>query len=265
MSVEERLSQLEKDVRERWFKDHVAAHQIVHCADGTLIERLRWKKPGTGTYLVEYLRIGGRLIVTGDIGDAIYWWSGNHSMHWISNCNLGYFAGKCEASENGRDFKVWDSDVARDRILAHFEEVHEWADTEDSTKAEEMKKKFEENHGWSAIHDQYEWVAWIREYGQEVFGDDWWESSISDPGRTLNIRCYGHLLGLKMAFEQIGEDPTKLQGPFDGHEDKPEPEAEKIPWWRKLLGLYSGDVVVQKNIHVTGGNIAGGDINVRSK
>ena len=95
------------------FKDHVADYSLYHKMDegGTgvvgSIEVLTWKKPGTGNYMVRYLVSGNTLCVYGDLGEAIYQWSENVTLEWISNLYLSYFKGKCQASEVGRDFREW--------------------------------------------------------------------------------------------------------------------------------------------------------------
>ena len=93
------------------FKDHAAkitqfAKLDVNDA-GCDIEVLTWKKPESYNYMVRYLVSGNTLCVYGDLGEAIYQWSENVTLEWISNLYLSYFKGKCQASEVGRDFREW--------------------------------------------------------------------------------------------------------------------------------------------------------------
>jgi hypothetical protein len=86
-----------------YFKNHkITLHGIIGTEIGRL-EYMRWQKPGSWNCGVDYLVRSGNLIVTGDLGYAIYCWYDNKvSLEWIAGLNLGYFHEKCQASENGR-------------------------------------------------------------------------------------------------------------------------------------------------------------------
>jgi len=189
MSREERIK---KD-----FETHVSTITQYAKLDindqGNDIEVLTWKKPDSYNYMIRYIVSGNTLCVHGDLGEAIYQWSQNLTFEWLSKLDLQYFAGKCQASEVGRDFKEWDEHKALE-TLKQFEE-------EEYFKWEE----FEEKGGEEALCDEREWEEWLRENGHEVMGDDFYEWAFGI-GKTINTRCVYHFIGLQMAMKQIKEN-----------------------------------------------------------
>lgn len=211
------------DVGERdIFKDHVATYKKY---DDTL-ETLQWKTPGSSTYAIWYVRQYGTLMIWGDCYEATYQWSFQKGMdlRWISRCSLDYFVGKCRASENGRDPTVYDSHEMEKEMKEYFsngcsykEPLCPEGECEccDRTRSEE--KLFEEHAGWSYMEDEHTWVGWLRDYADEVFGQDWWESIPS--GRVLGPCIPLHLEGLKAAVAQLDtkepEEEMKNEGTYN--------------------------------------------------
>lgn len=76
-----------------WFKDHVATAQMIDHR----LTRIFWNKPGTRCFSIVYLIDENNLFVTGDLGEAVYSWSGKIDLHFIRNCELDYFKSKCKA------------------------------------------------------------------------------------------------------------------------------------------------------------------------
>lgn len=230
----------ERKARAReWFAEHVVEeHSTLRSEGGLEIETLLWRRPGTWNYAVRYLRIGGTLIVTGDLYDGVYHWGGNppKTLAWIGGCDIGYFASKCQASPIGRQFKSWDEEVARRRIEAQLEDADRWADGKDedcpicegtgrkpgTTEEEDVpcenpdcscgfvfvpdpsrqRKVFEEYDGSEALDSAFEWTRWLDAHGVEAFGGDYYE--LSEVGQTIDGLCVAHLVGLKMAMEKLG-------------------------------------------------------------
>jgi len=245
-----RGQEIDKEDLATQFKDHVATYEKIHCIDGTIMERLLWAKPDTSCFSMEYIRKNGILYVSGDLGFASYWWSGSNSLKWISKCDIGYFAGKCEASENGRSFTVWDCDKAVEYIKEYISDQDDYFG--EPGKSKEVMAKFEEAQGFDAVCSEYEWIAWCYEYAQDIFGDDWGES-LGNIGMVLNIRCKYHLEGLKIAMAQLGEED-----PYYAEPEKPEGLLVRLI---RTLST-GGDKVVQKNC-VVHGNMAGRDLNIK--
>jgi len=176
----------DNDIRE-WFKDHVASYEIFR---GPICEFLRWKKPGTSCYLVDYIVKDGFLIVTGDLGNAVYKWLSPVCLQDIASYSLDYFHSKCVASEGGRstDWYEWSEEKAKKRIHDSFK------DTMDC----KGYKKFLDAE--VPLHDVQEFKAWlITGDSYDMFGQDWWEW-LPGIGNEIPIRCRAHLIGLKMAM-----------------------------------------------------------------
>ncbi len=172
-----------------WFKDH----QPVYKNYGE-IEHLIWQRPGTSYYAIHYtcLTSLGTLFVMGDLGEAVYRWSGDVSLEWISKCDLSYFSGKCCASEMGRQYLDWSEEIAKKRIHEHF------------TDDQDCKgyKAYLDSYFPNTIHSKEEFTQCLSDSGAgdpyDIFGDDWYW--VGGAGEVISIRCHAHLVGLRMAF-----------------------------------------------------------------
>lgn len=175
------------------FKEHMATLKIYKDENENEITVLNWKKPSTSTYYIRYILDRGSLIVTGDMGEAIYQWSERITLKFLNGCYFGYFAGKCQASEVGRDFKEWNSDLARKRAKEYIEEYDDlsW-------------DKFVEAGGDAEFYYQEDWHKWLEVNGDDLLGQDHWEWSYSC-GLKTHHRCEYHKIGLEMAFKQLEE------------------------------------------------------------
>ena len=202
----------ETRIRKEWFPEHIA-----DLEKRDIVEVLHWRKPGTCIYQVEYLIYGTALFVCGDIGDAVYRWSGLITFPWLAKLDLQYFAEKCQASEHGRGYKSFQPHVLKKSVEEMFDYFVEEAvvdgtiaETEKQAKKKELELKFAGLDGPSAMHFSEEWSRWLGEHGHEMFGDDWMEWGLD--GMGVDIRCHGHLLGIKMAMAQLekrkGENPN---------------------------------------------------------
>lgn len=190
------------------FKDHVATYKKY---DDTL-ETLQWKKPGSSTYAIWYVRQYATLMVWGDCYEATYqWnWQKNFDLEWIAGCNLDYFVGKCRASENGRDPRVYDEYELRKDLRDRFAEGCTYkqpmcpeGECEVCDSRRKEAKLFGEWGGWDNLEDEFTWVTWTREHGQAVFGPEWWKCIPS--GKVLGPCIPLHLEGLKAAMAQLKE------------------------------------------------------------
>lgn len=193
----------DKTIREEWFTQHEAVRVVV--ADklaGHAMWVLNWRKPETGMYGVRYIIDANKLIVTGDLGYAIYLWSEPITFEFVADCDLGYFSGKCKASEKGYQYTQWYEGEARKELELWVEEAEENGETK-----EERRKKLDTldfDGAWNAISDEHTWADWLRTYGRETFrSDDWFDWF--NIGIGVDVRCRAHLIGLKMAMEQLGE------------------------------------------------------------
>ncbi len=177
-----------------WFSKHRAEYAVGDVG-GVVVERLKWKAPGTRNYRCDYACVGGvQLFVAGDIGEAVYL-AGAKDLAWWARCHVDYFAGKCEASEHGKGYKSWDDDEAMQRL---DEELKRMADERDELydedNAEGARMAIREGRG--------EWESWMRTNASDLFGDEWWDF-VPNFGVTVDSRCVGHLVGLKLAIAQL--------------------------------------------------------------
>lgn len=201
----------ERDV----FRDHVAEYKRY---DETL-ETLQWKKPGSSTYAIWYVRQWSTLMVWGDCYEATYqWnWQKGFDLEWISGCDEHYFLSKCRASPDGRDPRVFDCHQIEEDMRQYFAEgcgCNKPMCPEGECECCDQRRKeaqlFEEHGGWRHMEDEFTWVAWLRDYGYEVFGDCWYESVPN--GKRLGPCIHLHLEGLKRAMAQLKEkEDAKIQ------------------------------------------------------
>jgi hypothetical protein len=185
-----KADQERREIVESWFKDH----KVDQYGPRTLV----FKRPGTSNYAIRYDLIGtATLVVSGDLGAAVYQWHGNPvlSWKWLGGLNLDYFVGKCVASETGIGAEEWDPRVAR--------EVFHWRLTQD-LEVEEMKrasKIIADTHEFdpssSPFNDRAAWNRFADEELREVWED---LEGILDIGLTTTLRAIAHWRGIVLAL-----------------------------------------------------------------
>jgi len=198
----ETRTQTEERLKRDWFSKHVANPTVPGEAGGAQI--IMWTEPDTSFYKVRYMLCESILYVVGDIGAATYIF--NATMEWKDFLPLysDYFASKCVASEYGKGYKSWWADLAFHRLQA-------WINEEDD--ADERAKRALDldsvgefgDTGIRACQDKTSWQFWLAEFGDDTFGDDYAEE-FWNFGDDVNVRCIGHLVGLKMAIEQLQKE-----------------------------------------------------------
>lgn len=179
-----------------YFTNHVAGYTDHH------IERLVWNDPETTTSRIIYVRDLNTLFVKGDLGCAVYRWMGKtKDLQWMSRCSLDYWASKCEASENGRQHKIWDEEYAAARMEAHWTQVAERPEVDDG-EAQRRKDRFDADGGPSALRRELNWHWWLDRYAEKHFEMDWgyWAPTI---GKVISRRCQLHLMGLRQAIQYL--------------------------------------------------------------
>jgi hypothetical protein len=185
--MKEYYAEQERMIREDWFGEH----EVKILAQEDKLTHIRWGKPGTSVYAAYYvvLHKHGTLMVYGDIGEAVYRWGDTINLHFLAGCSLEYFAGKCQASERGRGYKSWNSDKAKwfldDFIKEEVEPISEDVIHEAS----------------EAVHYQESWQNFLgTDEAESLLGRDAWE--YADIGMEPDLRCVGHLIGLRMIHER---------------------------------------------------------------
>jgi len=222
--------------------EHFTGHEILEHFSNDIVEIVEFGKPNNFNGWMRYIINGKFLTVQGDYGDAVYFWSGKGTLtfEWLSGLSLDYFAGKCQASEYGSGFKSWDSDKARDYLEEciiwdkveenwdHEIETERYKDgniskvrlkerSEDYTIEEynKVKEQFEsmvevgrvlaeETEVFDNCENEYGWNKWLEDYGDEVFGSDWWEFA-GNVGKNIHLRCELHLHGIKLIAKLLKE------------------------------------------------------------
>jgi len=176
------MEKCEEEQINEWYQNHVAQF------DDTLPDMsfLSWKRPDNYNFAMIYQLRQGYLTVIGDIGTAIYHVRSFTSFKEWAECCYSYFAGKCLASEEGRLYEGWNPDYLLGEVKRAINE-----------HGEKTWKDFECESG--AVNSEIEWNMWLSRNGGDFFGDPpYWPN-----GKTTSIRCRAHLMGLKMAVEQL--------------------------------------------------------------
>ena len=174
-----------------WFAEHRATLTTYTGPGGASIECVRWARPGTRQSSVNYQSHGHRLIVTGDLGHAIYLVSQAQPIGFWATCDLSYFAGKCVASPNGPGYETWDATAAHDAIRDLLREF-----------SRERQQRFGSSGGFGALKSAEAWRAWLERHGALISADvgGWEYGGIGD---VPSQECEAHLTGLKLAMAQL--------------------------------------------------------------
>ena len=177
-------------MKREYLKEWFSKHRGTKVTATGLPTTLRRKEPGTSINHIYHVLVEkhGTLMVYGDLGEAIYRWSDNVSFEWIANLDLHYFHGKCQASEKGSRPYGWDSDKVKPYIKEGFPDEYDKLIGGDIDTFSE-----------SAMSH------WIYTEGMELFpnmdGECW--SGMMTSGQVIYDRTEAHLLGIKMAVEQL--------------------------------------------------------------
>lgn len=204
MHLTEYYQKREERIRAEWFPKHVATWQTLSTADfsintGHQVKTLTWRNPESTNYYCRYVIDGRVLCVYGDIGEAVYAWGDKLNWSWLANMDLHYFEEKCQASESGRSFVDWDARVALEQLKAFLRET-------DSSYGHKCYKMVEQQGGFDAVSMKPEWDMWLNSQYNGALSEfmqteDF--STMRDCGEVFAYRCQGHLIGIKMAFEQL--------------------------------------------------------------
>jgi hypothetical protein len=94
-----------------WFKEHRASlvtHVVLNPAngEGDSLLIIDWRRPDTGNYAMRFTINRNYVIVTGDVGDAIYGFGAFINLEKLASFDWHYFIHKCVASETGRDYTM---------------------------------------------------------------------------------------------------------------------------------------------------------------
>lgn len=91
-----------------WFAQHEASSPNGEAYPSLSPYVIDWRRPGTGNYAMRFIIDRNSVIVTGDVGDAIYSFGSALSLELVEKYSgdWHYFTGKCVASETGRRYTM---------------------------------------------------------------------------------------------------------------------------------------------------------------
>jgi hypothetical protein len=181
-------------VRE-WFKDHVATM----FPSGKI---LLWSKPGTGVYRVKYQVDERYLIITGDIGDAIFCWSQPVSFDFVAGCDLEYIKGKCVAKPTNIDHRSLDMWCEHELRACVEEQIRQFREDGEGSALATLADELEEGlDDYGHCKDEWQQFVsschWNRDIDAEI------ASSLFEAGFRTDIGFRGMIMGLRMALEQL--------------------------------------------------------------
>lgn len=237
-----------------WFTDpDIAGDKAPHAATIVTQDKkvvvIRWGRPNSGFYSIYYTLFGNVLMVCGDLGEAVYQWSEEITLKFLSGLHIDYFASKCQASPHGRGFLDWDAEACEAEIAGYFEEG-ERRDEALKSLIYRVKNAQADKKSWSIYHrgnwidvlkidlaafaeeelhkvvlplfdaliyetkrycgSQSEWIQFLfSEEGYWLFGEDVGE--LADMGQIIENRCYAHLEGLRMVYDQFKDSDDQFQ------------------------------------------------------
>lgn len=198
---------------------HVATYTVIEHETLGKIEHLRWGRKGSSGYCLYYMTIGGSLIVRGDLGDAIYRVYDKQSFKFWANCGVSYFKEKCDASEGGRGYKwnEWDETECVEQIDTYVNDsIEELRENPEFNEAEFYQLVMEAK---AAACTEEDFIQWLTSDGERMMGHDYWDHSPYDWGHVVPFRLECHLLGIKLAMEDVAKQPQPMViGPWEHHD-----------------------------------------------
>ena len=121
--IQQEQNQKSHALAAEWFKDHKATATNFLAAENEGVQIL-WRKPDSGNYAVTFTIFGSYVIVTGDVGDAIYGFGQLITLEKLQTFDWHYFIHKCCASETGRNYTMKmpgiKSPVPNCRAIGHY-------------------------------------------------------------------------------------------------------------------------------------------------
>lgn len=189
------MKNIEKQIREDWFKDHKAELQ-----DLGEIQVLTWKKPGTGIYGIRCIFDGYRMYITGDLGEAVFLLTWKATIHSFADVSIDYFSEKLVAFSDDR--WAFNAEKAVKRLR---EWVNDLKESQVSYNHNDVRRLFEEARSCDTV-DEWHWIVnknydWISNLDPDYF--EW----LFDIGDEYPARLQSYLIGLKMASEQLKASP----------------------------------------------------------
>jgi len=180
---------------DREFKDHVATMERV-VVDGVPMIFIAWRKPGDCCFAMEFVIHKGVITVHGDLGHAVYRWPDSRCTENLglwANLGFDYFAGKCEAHENGRRARDWSFDEFKAQLQ---NELSELEDEQRHLSKEHMDELLEN------ARDAIDLEIWLRGLCRH---DEWFWDVFGEPGEAeWHVLTMGHVPDRRMLLHWQG-------------------------------------------------------------
>jgi hypothetical protein len=182
------------EIRNNWFPDHQAT---LVGSEGMQV--LHWKQPGTSFYYAKYIMSGSDLIVTGDIGEAVFSLTCKATLENITDFHLSYLMGKLVAHSGSR--WSYNEQKALDELTEWYED---WRDEEEDVRLiqfhDELRTAAME---WSMSEHfrQDVYNIWQNTDCHYIDGEE--ADMIADFGQEMPMRFIAYFEGLKMAYDQL--------------------------------------------------------------
>jgi len=192
-TLEEKMREIETE----WFPEHVS--------DSTAV--LNFRKPGTSVYAVRYILDRNYLIITGDIGEAVFCLTEKAKLKSLAEeYSIPYLFGKLRADRDAYDFNSEKAIQKLESIFKDYEfdtneEVEEFKELKEELYAS-IREECNSESQWAAIlnSDYYDKIS---EYDQDCF--EW----IYSVGKEYSWQALGWVVGLKLAYKQLNEEKVK--------------------------------------------------------
>ena len=205
---------------------------------GTRVERISFRNPKSSNYYIDFLSIGGDLVVRGDCYEAVYQVGYGHVMKWWANCDADYLSHKMRGINGPTDDnESWDentakkaleeikkelekevaediqmlfeSDGERDETLEQFKSRRELEIRDrDRGGAENRLIRWNEEDPFDSISSRNDWDEYLRNYGDDVLGTC--SSEYYGIGLITNPQIALHLDGLRKAIKKLKEAGIQL-------------------------------------------------------
>jgi hypothetical protein len=178
-----------------------------HVTIGVTPTTFVYRKPDSGDCLMRYTLVdpvtdGYRtLVVTGDLGAAVYEWPSKIHWRWLAGLNIDYFASKCTASEYGRGYTCW----CNYKAAARFPGLWDMLDESKHEKFAALVKEYGNDPGSDHLFSESGWWNFCETELRELVDGDF--EGVSDIGTTIDLRCIAHLRGIQKSFLN---NPAKL-------------------------------------------------------
>lgn len=195
MSKQTYVTRHSEIIRNEWFRSHQAR---ILAESETTSRTFEWRHPTWWAYGMRFILHEQWLMVVGDLGEATYRWSERITPAFLAGLDFGYFRSKCQASENGRGFDLFDAEAGKEALMAEWQSLDE-PHSKWSAVLHELAAKV----GQCSCLDE-----WRRTVGDYYESGDIDAESASEAVKMAvfpHPRQIAHWLGVKMALEQLAK------------------------------------------------------------